>query len=395
MKKTKILRIIARLNVGGPAIHTVLLTDQLQNEEFESKLYAGPVPSNEGDMSYLASERGVDVNYIHELQRELSLKNDLKALFQILKVMLKYKPDIVHTHTAKAGFIGRGAALLYNIISNSKTKTVHTFHGHVFHGYFSPLKTKLFLFIERSLAKSTDRIVTITNKQQEEILGFGIGKKEQHSMIPLGLDLKKFYVNKNKDFLHETYSIPKNKKLIGIVARFTQIKNLEMFIRVASLIHEKDTNTHFFMVGDGEDRTHLESYCKVNNASNFITFTGFLKNLPDIYASLDLVLLTSNNEGSPVSIIEAMTSGTSVVSTAVGGVPDLFTDFGQNYLVRTNDDEAMASASLDILHSEDNNHRFVTEHQDKTYKKYSFDRLVQDLTETYKELTYESINIIA
>ncbi|KXX69870.1 glycosyltransferase [Flammeovirga sp. SJP92] len=395
MKKTKILRIIARLNVGGPAIHTVLLTDQLQNEEFESKLYAGPIPSNEGDMSYLASERGVEVNYIQELQRELSLVNDIKALFRILKIMLKYKPDIVHTHTAKAGFIGRGAALLYNFISNTKTKTVHTFHGHVFHGYFSPLKTKLFLFIERSLAKSTDRIITITDKQQEEILGFGIGQKEQHSMIPLGLDLRRFYDNNNKDFLHESYSIPKNKKLIGIVARFTQIKNLEMFIRVAKLIHQKDTNTHFFMVGDGEDRPHLEAYSKEMNTSDFITFTGFLKNLPDIYSSLDLVLLTSNNEGSPVSIIEAMTSGTAVVSTAVGGVPDLFTDFGKNYLVQTNDDEAMASASLNILNSKDNNHRFVEEHQNNTFQKYSFDRLVQDLTETYKELTYESINIIA
>lgn len=395
MKKKKILRIIARLNVGGPAIHTVLLTDRIQSDEFESKLFAGPVPDNEGDMSYLAKDRGVEVNYIKELQRELSLVNDLKALFHILKIMLKYKPDIVHTHTAKAGFIGRGAAVLYNFISSAKVKTVHTFHGHVFHGYFSPAKTKLFLFIERTLARHTDKIVTITDKQQEEILNYGIGKKVQHSMIPLGLDLEKFYVNNNSNFLHESFSIPKNKKLIGIVARFTQIKNLEMFIRVASLIHKKESNTHFFMVGDGEDRPQLESFCKEQGASDFITFTGFLKNLPDIYSSLDLVLLTSNNEGSPVSIIEALSSGVPVVSTAVGGVPDLFTEFGKNYLVQTNDDEAMASASLDILSSQENNLRFVTEHQEDTYKKYRFDRLVQDLTETYKELTYESINIIA
>lgn len=395
MKKKKILRIIARLNVGGPAIHTILLTNQIQTEEFETFLAAGPIPENEGDMSYIADEKGINVNYINSLQRELSFINDLKALFEIIKIMLKYKPDIVHTHTAKAGFIGRGATMLYKLLSFKKTKTVHTFHGHVFQGYFSPLKTKFFLFIERFLAKSTDVIITITDKQQEEILNYGIGKKEQHQMIPLGLDLKKFYIDSDTLFLHERYGIPTNKKLIGIIARFTQIKNLKMFIRVAALIHQKDPDTHFFMIGDGEDRMHLEEFCELNNASDFITFTGFLKKLPQVYSSLDLVLLTSNNEGSPVSIIEALSSGTPVVSTNVGGVPDLFTDFGKKYLVQINDDEAMASTSLNILHSKEDNLRFVLEHQNITYSKYSFDRLVQDLTKTYKELTYESINIIA
>lgn len=395
MKKIKILRVIARLNVGGPAIHTVLLSHHIHNQEFDTQLVAGPIPENEGDMSYLADERGVQVNYVKELQRELSPINDLKALFQLMKVMLKYRPDIVHTHTAKAGFIGRGAAILYNLITKTKTKTIHTFHGHVFHGYFTPLKTKLFLYIERFLAKKTDVIITITDKQQKEILDYGIGQSNQHKMIPLGLDLERFYSNTNNNFLRSTYTIPNTKKLIGIVARFTQIKNLEMFIRVAKLIHKKDPNTHFFMIGDGEDRPMLEALSKEKKATNYITFSGFLKNLPDVYSSLDLVLLTSNNEGSPVSIIEAMSSGVPVVSTAVGGVPDLFTDYGKKFLVQPNDDEAMASIALKLLSSEDDRIRFVQEHQDATFKKYSFDRLVQDLTKTYKELTYESINIIA
>ncbi|AZQ62907.1 glycosyltransferase [Flammeovirga pectinis] len=393
-KKIKILRIIARLNVGGPAIHTILLSEKINNDKYSTKLVAGPVPSNEGDMSYLADEKDVTVSYLNNLQRELSPKDDLKALSELLSIIKKFQPDIIHTHTAKAGFIGRGAAILYNSFRKNKVKTIHTFHGHVFHGYFSPLKTKLFLNIERALAKHTDTIITITNRQQEEILALGIGKKEQHRMIPLGLDLERFYINKNTSFLHTTYSIPSEKKLIGIVARFTQIKNLKMFIRVANIMYQKDKNLHFFMIGDGEDRDMLEAYTNETMASSYITFTGFLKNLPDIYSSLDLVLLTSNNEGSPVSIIEAMTSGTSVVSTSVGGVPDLFTKYGNKFLVNPDDDVAMANAASEILLPH-NNQLFIEEHQGATYSKYNFNRLVDDLMNTYKELTHESIYVTA
>ncbi|MBB6459851.1 glycosyltransferase [Flammeovirga kamogawensis] len=393
-KKIKILRIIARLNVGGPAIHTILLSEKINNDKYSTKLVAGPVPSNEGDMSYLADEKDVTVSYLNNLQRELSPKDDLKALSELLSIIKKFQPDIIHTHTAKAGFIGRGAAILYNSFRKNKIKTIHTFHGHVFHGYFSPLKTKLFLNIERTLAKYTDTIITITDRQQEEILKLGIGQKKQHRMIPLGLDLERFYINNNTSFLHTQYSIPPEKKLIGIVARFTQIKNLKMFIRVANIMYQKDQNLHFFMIGDGEDREMLEAYTNETKASLYITFTGFLKNLPDIYSSLDLVLLTSNNEGSPVSIIEAMTSGTSVVSTSVGGVPDLFTNYGKNYLVNPNDDVAMANAASQILLPH-NNQLFIEEHQSATYSKYNFNRLVDDLMNTYNELTHESIYITA
>ncbi|WP_281614537.1 glycosyltransferase [Flammeovirga sp. SubArs3] len=387
MKKTKILRVIARLNVGGPAIHTVLLTDQMNDDHYDTKLVAGHVPSNEGDMSYLAKERNLEVHYLNHLQRELSLKDDLKSLFDLFSIIREYQPDIIHTHTAKAGFIGRAAAIVANFFSKNKVKSVHTFHGHVFHGYFSPMKTKLFLGIEKFLAKYTDTIITITEKQQEEILNLGIGKKAQHKMVPLGLDLKRFYTNTNNNFLHDEYNIPKTSKLVGIVARFTQIKNLKMFIRVAKLISNEKDDVHFFMIGDGEDRDMLESYAKQENIDHKITFTGFLKDLPSIYASLDLVLLTSNNEGSPVSIIEAMTSGTCVVSTAVGGVPDLFSSFGKRYLVGPNEDETMKDAAVRILSYEDDKNLFIREHKESTYRKYNYDRLVSDLKMTYKELT--------
>lgn len=387
MNKIKILRIIARLNVGGPAIHTSILSEQLNNDKFNTLLVAGKVPENEGDMSYIAEERGVKVRYLNTLQRELSPINDLKSILEIDKIIREYQPDIIHTHTAKAGFVGRAAVVLNNFLRRKKIKAVHTFHGHVFDGYFSPIKTKIFLFIERFLGHFTDVIITITNKQQKEILSLGIGTPPKHHMIPLGLDLNKFFQNSEKNFLHKKYNIEKDIKLVGIVARFTQIKNLKLFIDTAKIILNNRNDVHFFMVGDGEDRDMLENYSSQLNLEKNITFTGFLKDLPSIYSSLDLVLLTSNNEGSPVSIIEAMTNGKSVVSTAVGGVPDLFTDFGKEFLVDKNDANAMAKASLKLLNNDNLNSRFIQEHQDPTYKKYNYSRLVNDLTKTYKELT--------
>ncbi|ANQ47622.1 glycosyltransferase family 4 protein [Flammeovirga sp. MY04] len=387
MEKKKILRIIARLNVGGPAIHTSILSEQFKNNEFDTLLVAGKVPDNEGDMSYIAKDRGVEVTYLNTLQRELSPFNDIKSVLEIRKIIKEYQPDIVHTHTAKAGFVGRAAVILSNFFSRKKIKSVHTFHGHVFNGYFSPLKTKVFLLIERTLAKFTDVIVTITDKQQKEILSLGIGKESQHQMIPLGLDLEKFYHNSEKNYLFDQYNIKKDIKLVGVIARFTQIKNLKLFIDTAKIILNTRNDIHFFMVGDGEDRSILEDHVKELNLEKNITFTGFLKDLPAVYSSLDLVLLTSNNEGSPVSIIEAMTNGKVVASTAVGGVPDLFTDFGKKYLVNKNDANALAVAALSLLGDTSTYERFIEEHQDPTYKKYNYSRLVSDLTKTYKELT--------
>ncbi|GAA4848614.1 glycosyltransferase [Algivirga pacifica] len=388
-KKIRILRIIARLNVGGPAIHTVLLTDRLNNDKFESKLIAGQLSEGEGDMSYLAKERNVVYEECQDLQRELSPIKDIKALLKMWKIIRTYQPDIIHTHTAKAGFIGRSAALLYNLFKNEakRIRVVHTFHGHVFHSYFSPLKTNLFLFLERFLGRYTDTIITITPLQKQEILSLGVGKEIQHQIVPLGLDLKRFYIQpRDNGILKGHFEIPSEKKLIGVVARFTAIKNLTLFLETAAELLKNFNDIHFVMVGDGEEMSLLKEKAEALNITSSVTFTGFLKELHLVYADLDLVMLTSHNEGSPVSIIEAMTAGVPVVASAVGGVPDLFQKDFHEMLCPANDKDALVKACAKILKDHIYRNAFIDAHQNQIYQKYSFDRLSNDLSGLYQNL---------
>ncbi|MDW7695394.1 glycosyltransferase [Flammeovirgaceae bacterium SG7u.111] len=386
-KKIKILRVIARLNIGGPAIHTVLLTSALNNDNFSTKLVAGNISSNEGDMSYLADQKQVSVQYIPHLQREISPAKDFKTALSLWKIIKDYRPNIIHTHTAKAGLVGRACALLFNMVYRTDIKVVHTFHGHVFHSYFSPLKTKFFILLERALAEFSDLIITITPKQQEEILSLKVGKRLKNKVIPLGLDLDKFYYfNKNSNFIYQQFRIDPSKKLIGIVARFVPIKNITLFLKIARSLLNKRDDIHFVLVGDGEERELLESSCKKLNIEEHVTFTGFVNDLPKIYADFYLTLLTSNNEGSPVSIIESMTSGTPVVASNVGGVPDLYKEEAKWMLCEPDKVDDFVKATEKLLDHPELANEIGELHKHDTYNKYSFYRLVNDLTLEYNKL---------
>ncbi|WP_158281533.1 glycosyltransferase [Sediminitomix flava] len=383
------MRVIARLNVGGPAIHTILLTDGMNNDTFETMLVSGREAEQEGNMHYLAREKNVDINHFPHLQRELSPMKDAKAFWEMVKLIRQFNPDIIHTHTAKAGFIGRAAAIYLNTFrsAENKIKIVHTFHGHVFHSYFSTLKTNLFINIERFLGKFSDIIITITPKQQIEIKDFGIGTQINHQIVPLGLDLRKFKEKpRMPKSLHQQYNIPEDRILIGTVARFTAIKNLSLFLEIAAKLIERNDKLHFMMVGDGEDREMLEAKAAELGISDSVTFTGFLSDLPSVFADLSILLLTSKNEGSPVSIIEAMTSGTGVVASNVGGVPDLFTEEGKYFLCEpTNIDDYVEKTEKLLTDQEFYNH-ITTVQQDFIYNKFNIDRLIQDLSVTYQNL---------
>jgi glycosyltransferase involved in cell wall biosynthesis len=245
----KILRIIARLNVGGPARHVVWLSSALNNSEYTTKLIAGSVPDGEEDMSYFAAEHGVDPTYLKEMSRELSPK-DAVSIWKLFQQMRGFRPDIVHTHTAKAGTVGRIAAFLYRWMTPGtligrphNVKVVHTFHGHVFHSYYGVLKTKIFVFIERVLAAlATDRIVVITDQQLSEINGeFHVGRAAQFDVVPLGIDLSSFNENESmqRQFRDE-FGFSDDEVVITFIGRLTEIKNISMFLRSASLYREKD-----------------------------------------------------------------------------------------------------------------------------------------------------------
>jgi len=392
-KKIKILRIIARLNIGGPAIHTILLTASLNNSKFDSFLACGSISPGEGDMSYYAKEKGVAIYPIRSLKRELNFFNDLFAFGQIYSLIAKLKPDIIHTHTAKAGSLGRTAALAYNLNPwRKKIKIVHTFHGHVLSGYFKRLESFFFIFIERFLARFSDQIITVSQSVKAELIKLGISSDKNILVIPLGLELEKFLEIPPKASV--------NSYNVGIVGRLVAIKNHRLFLDAAAKIcADKYLDVCFQVIGDGEDRVDLENYAEKLGIGK-IEFLGWKNNLPSLYSHLDLVVLTSLNEGTPVSLIEAMAASKVVVSTEVGGVRDLmgnelklnrsgngqFKVFERGILVRSGDSLGLASAISFILVDQQLRQSMAASGKEYVRKVFRKERLISDIEDLYKNI---------
>ena len=403
----KILRIIARLNVGGPARHVVWLTQGLQNPEFQSNLIAGTVPEGEEDMGYLADEAGVSPIFIKEMSRELSPK-DVISLYKIYREMRRLKPDIVHTHTAKAGTVGRAAAFIYRWLTwrtlvgrPLPVKVVHTFHGHVFHSYYGNAKTKLFLAIEKALARiATDKIVVITKQQFDEINGdFGVGRHGQFEIVPLGIDLSAFCDQDSKrKLLRQELSAADDDIVVGYVGRLTEIKNIPLYINTISKCQNDPAakKLKFVIIGDGHLRSGLEKQAAELKITDKLTFLGNRTDAGAFYAGLDIVALTSLNEGTPLSLIEAMAAGKPVISTGVGGVVDLlgsveseeggFSVCERGVRVDVHDPETFCKGLIYLANNEQLLNRLKLSGKEFAHANYSKERLVSDICELYRKL---------
>jgi glycosyltransferase involved in cell wall biosynthesis len=327
----KILRIIARLNVGGPARHVIWLTEGLKPAGYDTLLVAGVVPPGEDDMSYVATASGLQPFILPEMSREISVKDAL-TVWKLFRLMRRERPDIVHTHTAKAGTVGRVAGLMYNRLTPAalaarRCRFVHTYHGHVFHSYYGKLKTRLFLAIERLLARfATDRIVVISEQQRREINEvFRVGRREQFAVIPLGIDLGAYASWRDRrPRMRAELKLNDEVALIGIVGRLTEIKNHRLFLQAAALLKKNiGSKVHFVIIGDGNLRRDLEEQAKSLGLSEEVSFLGTRTDPEDFYPALDIVALTSLNEGTPLTLIEAMANARPVIATAVGGVVDM------------------------------------------------------------------------
>lgn len=316
-KPIKILRIIARLNMGGPAKHVAWLSAGLK-PEFETVLVAGKVGENEVDISYFSRELGVEPLFVKELKSALG-PGDLKAFLEIFKIIWKEKPDIVATHTAKAGFLGRGAAFVISLLRFKKIPTVHTFHGHVFHGYWGPRKTKLFIFLEKVMAVISHKIIVLSQQQLEEInQEFKVGNRNKFVIIPLGLDLEAFQgeaLAAASDKL-----LAENSFRIGSAGRLTGVKNYGLIVEG---LKGTSDEVHAFIAGEGEELENLTLLGKAMGLGHRFHLIGPVKNLMAFYPYLDLFVLTSQNEGTPLAMIEAMAYGLPILSTRAGGVVDL------------------------------------------------------------------------
>lgn len=384
-EKIKIIRIITRLNIGGPSIHTILLNEGLNDGEFDSRLIAGKCDKDEGNMAYLADEKGIDLIVIPQLKREIDVRNDLIAFIRIFNLIRKEKPHIVHTHMAKAGVLGRLAATLLCV-----PVKVHTFHGHVFHSYFGAVKTKTFLFIERIIAKFTDQIIVVSVKIKDEICErFKLTEKEKISVIGLGLDLKHFENrNKNGNGFKKKLGINKDALLVGIIGRLTAVKNHRLFLDAVGLLKEEvpDLNAKFLIIGDGELREELENYATALNIKDWIRFVGWQKDMPAAYADLDIVTLTSFNEGTPLALIEAAASQKAVIATSVGGVPDLIENEKTGLLINSNDPLQLKEAILTLLRDEQLRKKLGQAGRLHVCDSHSKERLIQDIRNCYKRL---------
>ncbi|HEY6403744.1 MAG TPA: glycosyltransferase [Blastocatellia bacterium] len=327
MERIRVVRIIDRLNIGGPAKHVTWLTAGLDPEGFETTLITGVVPDSEGDMGYFARAAGVEPLIIEEMSRELSL-GDVAVIFKILRALFRLKPHIVHTHKAKAGAVGRVAAMIYKWLTPSalwlrprKLGIVHTYHGHIFHNYYGAMKTRLFIAIERTLARfCADRIVAVSERQRAEICGeFEVGRSDQFAVIPLGIDFDE--IDSRRGRLRKDVGIDADDVLIGSVGRLCEVKNQAMLIESAAKM--KVAGVAFVIVGDGHLRAGLEAQARDTGLDGRVTFTGFRDDAASLYADFDIAALTSLNEGTPLTLIEAMNCGCALASTEVGGVADL------------------------------------------------------------------------
>ncbi len=318
----KIARVIARLNVGGPATQAILMTSAFRSRGYQASLLTGEIAPGEASMEYLARELNVEPVKIATMSRKISYARDLQSWWRLVQIFRREKPTIVHTHTAKAGTLGRLAAMVTGV-----PVRVHTFHGHVFHGYFSAPLTRLFLAIERLLARRTDCIVAVSESQKRELVEvYRIAPEKKVVSIPLGFALQPFLsVNGREGSLRESLGCEPNAFLVGWMGRITAIKAPGLFLESAAMVRAESSNARFVMIGDGELRRWCEERILETRLQGQVSLVGWQRDLRRVYSDLDLLLLTSINEGTPLALLEAMASARPFIATDVGGIRDLMT----------------------------------------------------------------------
>jgi glycosyltransferase involved in cell wall biosynthesis len=378
----KVMHVIARLNIGGAALYVIQLTAQQKTLGCEASLVCGVVGPSEGDMQYIAAQKHIPVTVIPSLGREISPVSDLATVYKLWRIMRRERPDVVHTHTAKAGFVGRVAAKLAGV-----PVIVHTFHGHVFSGYFSPAKTRLFLWLERLSARLSSAIITLSIALKRDITEvYGITHPERVQVIELGFELDDLLaLERHQGSFRADYSIPADVPLVGIVGRLVPIKNHDLFLQAARLVQEAVPDAHFAIIGDGERRDELGRLVDSLGLGACVHFMGWITDIPPVYGALDVLVLSSINEGLPVSLIEAMAAGVPIVATAVGGVNDLLQGGKLGSIVPPDDIRAMAKAVLSAL-SEPECREQALAARKAAYDRYGIQTSARLTTDLYQSL---------
>jgi glycosyltransferase involved in cell wall biosynthesis len=390
----RVLRIMNRLVVGGPVLNATYLTKYL-SPDYETLLVVGEKEDHEKSAEYLTRQLGIDYITIPGMGRSINPASDYFAYKKLKDVIKSFRPDIIHTHAAKPGALGRMAGSAMKVPA-----IVHTFHGHVFHSYFNPVKSKFFINTERWLARKTDAIIAISHQQKKELVqDFRIAPEEKFRVIQLGFDLDRFSTGqeeKRKKFRSE-FGLEENEIAIGIIGRLVPVKNHYLFLKaIAHVLNNSHRKIKAFIIGDGETRADLENVARQANIAfttqndpehkHPLVFTSWRSDVDAINAGLDIVCLTSFNEGTPVSLIEAQAANKPIVSTRVGGIADIVQEGETALLSEVHDAEGFSGHLLQLVQDDGLRHRLGATSRQHVQSRFSYQRLMKDMSQLYSEL---------
>jgi glycosyltransferase involved in cell wall biosynthesis len=381
----RILRVIARLNMGGPAIHVANLTSGLEPRGYQTTLVAGSLARGEDSMAFVADRLGVSVVSVPEIQREISVLHDARSAFQVAEIMRETRPHILHTHTAKAGAIARAAAVLAG--SARPKVVVHTFHGHVLRGYFGPLRTAVFRQVERTLARPSDALIAVSPEVRDDLVELGVAPAEKFVVVRLGIPLSERLDGDAEDQdYRRLYGIPRDAFVVGWVGRMTGVKDTGVVLQAVAALRARGVDAVVCLVGDGPDREPLEELAYELGIARATYFAGYQPDVAGFYRLFDAFFLPSVNEGTPVSAIEALATGTPVVANRVGGVPDVVRDEVDGFLVEPGDVEG-AAERLEALARDPALRTTLGEAgRERVRARYAVTRLVDDVDRLYRSL---------
>jgi glycosyltransferase involved in cell wall biosynthesis len=385
MRQTRILRIVTRLNTGGPARHLAALSAALDPYQYEQRLAAGREGPGEGSMRSFIEAQGIPVSTVPEMVGTTRLgPGDVVALARIRKLIRDFQPDIVETHTTKAGIVGRLAARL-----EGSPVVLHTYHGHVLEGYYGVVKTSIARSAERALARRSNRLIAVSAHVKSDLVRLNVASPDQIRIVEPGLDLAPLLrCREQRGALRRELGINPVGPLIGIVGRLTPVKNHLLFIEAASGVLAVRPDVRFLVVGDGEMGPALRASVRARGLMERMTFTGWRYDLARIYADLDVLVSCSSNEGLPFTIIEAMAAGCPVVATRVGGVPDLLTHEETGLLVPPGHADPLVAAIVRLLGDPGLDRELARSAAANVEARFSIARLGSEMDALYSELLH-------
>jgi glycosyltransferase involved in cell wall biosynthesis len=382
---TRVLRVIARLNMGGPALHVAYLTAGLAGRGYETTLVAGSLGPGEDSMAFVAERLGVDVVRIQEMRRDISPFHDAVAVLRLARLIRRERPQILHTHTAKAGALGRLAALLAG--EARPPIVVHTFHGHVLRGYFDPIRTAGFRALERWLARTSTALIAVSPQVRDDLVSLGVAPPERFAVIRLGIELEeRVDQGLRREETRRLLGIAPDRFVVGWIGRMTGVKRAEDVLRAFRRLRECGVDATLCLVGDGPERPAVERAAGELGIMRHTLFLGSQTDVAPYYAVFDALVLPSLNEGTPVSAIESLAAGRPVVATRVGGVPDVVRDGEDGFLVDPGAIDALADRLARLAADAGLRERMGAAGRKRVLPRYAVDRLVDDVDLLYRSL---------